>query len=337
MTIKERRVLECNFFGQWIGAGIAYGPQRDRHTPTSLEQPTLKELYEDLLLISQNWHFIRVYRASQTTENILHLIRQQQLPIRVLLGLWLVEPQGDVNLEHNRCSVHNAVRLANTYQDEVIGVSVGNEIFVDWSAHRIRQPAPVIEIIRYLRQKIRQPVTVADDYNFWNKPHSQAIVAEIDFLMLHVHPAWNGKSVAEATGFVRDTYQSIQAFHPEIPIILGECGWPTDYNPEKDGPGEQGALIRGEVSEVAQARFYQEYMRWIEASQIPTLFFEAFDEAWKGGGPGSGPREVEKHWGVFTSDRKPKQVIRHLYPEALLQEIESKVASYAGSQAKRVP
>lgn len=315
----------------WIGKGIAYGPQRDRHTPTSLEQPSPVELYEDLLLISRQWHFIRVYRASQTTENILWIIRQEELPIRVLLGLWVVEAEGGVNLEHNRFSVHNAVRLANLYQDEVIGVSVGNEIFVDWSAHRIKNKAPIIEIIRFIRQNIAQPVTVADDYSFWNKPESTEIVTEIDFLMLHVHPAWNGKSVEGGTSFVRDTYQHIQAIHPEIPIILGECGWPTDYNPAKNGPNEQGTLIQGEVSEAAQARFYQEYMHWIESSRIPTLFFEAFDEVWKGGGAASGPREVEKHWGVFTADREPKLVIEHLYPDALLQETKKKVAVFGSA------
>lgn len=329
MVVKQRRELKSTLNGHWNGKGIAYGPQRDRHTPASLEQPSLQELYEDLLLISQQWHFIRVYRSSQTTENILHIIRQEKLPIKVLLGLWVVEAEGDVNLEHNRFSVHNAVRLANLYPDEVIGVSVGNEIFVEWSAHRIKQKKPIIEIIRFIHQNIKQPVTVADDYNFWNKPESKEIVSEIDFLMLHVHPAWNGNTVKEGTKFVRDTYEEIQSIHQDIPIILGECGWPTDYNPEKNGPDEQGALIQGEVSETAQAKFYQEYMNWIETNQIQTFFFEAFDEIWKGGGTASGPHEVEKHWGVFTADRKPKAIIKHVYPDRVLQEIDRKVLSFS--------
>jgi exo-beta-1,3-glucanase (GH17 family) len=248
--------------------------------------------------------------------------------MQVLLGCWVVEAAGDVHLEHNRFSVQNAVRLANLYQDEVMGVNVGNEIFVEWSAHRIRQKAPIIEIIRFIRHNITQPVTVADDYNFWNKPESTEIVAELDFLMLHVHPAWNGKSVAEGTEFVQDTYQGIQAIHPNIPIILGECGWPTNYNPAKNGPDEQGTLIQGEVSEMAQAKFYQEYLHWIEANQIQTFFFEAFDEIWKGGGVASGPHEVEKHWGVFTADRKPKGVIKPWYPDQLLHAIDQKVADF---------
>ena len=33
------------------------------------------------------------------------------------------------------------------------------------------------------------------------------------------------------------------------------------------------------------------------------FYFEAFDEKWKGG---QHPAEVEKHWGVYRSDRTPK-------------------------------
>ncbi|WP_371682584.1 hypothetical protein [Hypnocyclicus thermotrophus] len=38
--------------------------------------------------------------------------------------------------------------------------------------------------------------------------------------------------------------------------------------------------------------------------------FEAFDEDWKGS---NNPLEPEKHWGLFTIDRKPKKVIQDLY------------------------
>ena len=35
--------------------------------------------------------------------------------------------------------------------------------------------------------------------------------------------------------------------------------------------------------------------------------FEVFDEKWKGG---EHPNEVEKHWGLFYSDRSPKESMR---------------------------
>jgi hypothetical protein len=44
--------------------------------------------------------------------------------------------------------------------------------------------------------------------------------------------------------------------------------------------------------------------------------FEAFDESWKGS---PDPLEPEKHWGLFTVDRKPKLVMAPLYPERMPQ------------------
>jgi exo-beta-1,3-glucanase (GH17 family) len=54
-------------------------------------------------------------------------------------------------------------------------------------------------------------------------------------------------------------------------------------------------------------------MSWSAENNFTTFFFEAFDEDWKGD-PGS-PMGAEKHWGIFTIDRKPKQVMKELYPE----------------------
>ena len=41
-----------------------------------------------------------------------------------------------------------------------------------------------------------------------------------------------------------------------------------------------------------------------------TFIFEAFDEPWKGS---PDPMEPEKHWGIFTVERKPKLVMQVLY------------------------
>jgi len=45
-----------------------------------------------------------------------------------------------------------------------------------------------------------------------------------------------------------------------------------------------------------------------------TYFFEVFDESWKGSPE---PLEAEKHWGLFTVERKPKKVMKNLYSNLL--------------------
>ena len=47
--------------------------------------------------------------------------------------------------------------------------------------------------------------------------------------------------------------------------------------------------------------------------------FEAFDELWKGS---PDPMEPEKHWGLFTVDRRPKLAMRETYSELAEDEKE---------------
>jgi hypothetical protein len=54
-------------------------------------------------------------------------------------------------------------------------------------------------------------------------------------------------------------------------------------------------------------------MGWLIWSEGLLCFvFEAFDEPWKGS---PDPLEPEKHWGLFTVDRRPKLVMQGLYPD----------------------
>ena len=78
---------------------------------------------------------------------------------------------------------------------------------------------------------------------------------------------------------------------------------------EADGP--VAALVREfgpRASEAKQQRYFRELFAWTDMMNITTFFFAAFDEDWKGN-PGD-PLGAEKHWGIFTGDRQPKQVMQ---------------------------
>ena len=64
------------------------------------------------------------------------------------------------------------------------------------------------------------------------------------------------------------------------------------------------------------AIYLRELVAWADAAGILTFVFEAFDEPWKGS---ADPLEPEKHWGLFTVDRRPKLVMHPLYPELMPQ------------------
>ncbi len=299
----EKRDFNPMLDGRWIGNGISYGAYRDGEAPGDL---TSKEnILEDLQIVAQRWNLIRTYGSGQQSRNILEVIRDNNLPIRVMQGAWVDQHQ---TAAENREQVDGAIALANDFPEIVVAVNVGNEIFVDWSYHRIDDMDKVIGWIREVRSKVKQPVTVNDDYNFWNKPHAYRIADEVDFIGLHAYAFWNNKTLDIAMEWTDSIYRDIQQRHPDHVIAYTETGWPTSrvYG---DGSYEGGLI--GKAGQPEQKIFFEQYDAWVEENRVISLYFQAFDEQWKGGFDGENPMDkAEKHWGVYDSQRRPKQVMQ---------------------------
>ena len=303
------RVFSPELDGKWIGLGISYGPYREGESPGGL-LPTREELTEDLNLISKRWNLIRLYGSSEIAEDVLEIIHERNMPLRVMLGAWITRENESETLTpeasksaklSNQKEVMEAIRLANAYPAEVIAVSVGNETQVFWSDHLTNLDV-LIHYIRTVREATFVPITTADDFNFWNKPESKRVAQEVDFIVTHIHAMWAGLELATAMQWTEDIYASVREFHPGKTIVIGEAGWATQVHNE----GEQAKLIKGKAGEEQQRLYYRQFTDWAKEQEICTFFFEAFDEPWKGG---PHPNEVEKHWGVFHVNRKPKAAL----------------------------
>jgi len=85
-------------------------------------------------------------------------------------------------------------------------------------------------------------------------------------------------------------------------MVISEAGWATVASEF----GER-------ASDAKQIRYYKELMAWAKEMNVTTFFFEAFDETWKG--DPNNPLGAEKHWGLFSIDRKTKPVMEELYPD----------------------
>lgn len=308
--LQDLRKFTPEIDGQWVGQGISYGPYREGQAPHG-EQPSVEQLTEDLQLLSKHWSLLRMYGTGATTEEVLRIIREEKLPLRVLLGAWITketasdslsEADASVAKQANEAQVADAIRLANSYPDEVIAISVGNETQVFWSDH-ITDPNLLVQYIKEVRKSTKVPVTTADDFNFWNKPESKKVADEVDFIITHVHALWAGLLPENAMDWTTDIYAEICKHHPNKMVVIGEAGWATQVHNE----GEQAKLIKGEANEKQQKYYYQQFTDWAKQESVCTFFFEAFDEPWKGG---PHPNEVEKHWGLFNVDRTPKAAMR---------------------------
>jgi exo-beta-1,3-glucanase (GH17 family) len=296
---------------RWIGMAIAYGPHRDGQSPGGAS-PSREELREDLLLMSKHWRLLRLYGAIGPAGTILDVIREEKLDMSVVLGVWIApearfDEKGQVleKLAEARASnereVAEAIRLAAAYPEIVSAIAVGNETQIFWSAHRVPQDL-LVGYVRHVRAGTSVPVTTADDFNFWNKPESRSVARELDFVMTHAHPLWNGRQLEDALAWTKGVVAEVQSVHPDHLIVLGETGWAT----QRHTVGEQATLMKGKLGEDEQKAFCDAVNAWTNAERIPIFFFEAFDENWKGG---EHPDEVEKHWGLYRADRTPKKAM----------------------------
>jgi exo-beta-1,3-glucanase (GH17 family) len=152
--------------------------------------------------------------------------------------------------------------------------------------------------LRQVKEAIQQPVTTADNYEVWIEK-GKALSEIVDFAGVHTYPLWEGRSVDQGLDYTLENLRAVREANPSLPLVIAEAGWATVARefPELAGEAEQ-------------VRYYEELMGWAAEKNVTTFFFEAFDEDWKGDDE---PDGVEKHWGLFTIDRRPKPVMRALY------------------------
>jgi exo-beta-1,3-glucanase (GH17 family) len=291
---------------------VAYSGFREGQHPdrgSGAVNPEDAQVLEDLqILVANDFGLIRMYDSGANTRRTLELIREKDLPIKVLLGIWLdaevsnhegcpwlTEPiPGETlaaNARKNVEEVERGIDLAQQFDDIVVAVNVGNEALVEWNDHMV----PLEQVIRYVRlvkAAIRQPVTVADNYLWWIR-HGAPLAAEVDFIGVHSYPQWEGKPVDEALAFTVENVEGVRRALPGKPIALLEAGWATIASEFGD-----------RASEPQQQRYFGELRQWAADTSTTVFFFEAFDEPWKGD-PGN-PLGAEKNWGLFNVDRSPK-------------------------------
>jgi exo-beta-1,3-glucanase (GH17 family) len=318
----EQTVGKSNFMqqpGDLIDGAVmavAYSGFREGQHPDrgkGANNPSRDEILEDLqILIEHGFGLIRLYDSGENSATTLELIEQHDLPIKVLLGMWLRaevsnhegcpwldEPIPDAELAANKVEneqeIERGLLLAERFAEIVVAINVGNEALVEWNDHMV----PLEQVINYVRQvkaATTQPVTVADNYEWWIADGAP-LAHEVDFLGVHTYPAWENKTIDEALGYTIDNIDGVHAALPDKPIAILEAGWATT-----------GVEFAEQASEPNQARYYEEVLDWATSSNTTVFFFEAFDEPWKGNPDNADG--AEKHWGIFYVDRTPKQVMQ---------------------------
>ena len=305
-----------NEMGIRHGNAICYSGYREGQSPRDLAYPSYQQVVEDLKLLHRHWDYLRIYDCSRHADLVLRAISEEGLDLKVMLGAdvgaevnnpgcpWGADyPEHELqgNRRANDAQIERLIELANEYQDIVFSVSVGNEATVDWTDHMVPTER-LVSFVRKIRPRIQQPITFCENYVPWTTKLGP-LAEELDFISVHTYPVWEYQTIESALEYTKQNYQSVADHYPEKLVVVTEAGWTTQSN----GRG----IDDWNASEDFQSAYYSQLVDWSRQGKILTFVFEAFDEPWKGS---PDPLEPEKHWGLFTVDRKPKRVMQGLYP-----------------------
>jgi exo-beta-1,3-glucanase (GH17 family) len=162
----------------------------------------------------------------------------------------------------------------------VIGYVVGNEgLDVRYDYDTLRSA------INELKQATGKPVSTTEQV----EDYADTGLIELgDWVFPNVHPYWHGVTDSQlAVDWTVERFQELTE-RTDKPVVFKEVGLPS----------------RGDsrVNETNQMAYY----RLLRETSVVFIWWEAFDQPWKQWAP------VEPYWGLFHSNRSPKEVTQYV-------------------------
>ena len=307
---------------------VSYAPYRSTTSDATNfqnEQVTTANVLQDLRLLQEGgFTLIRLFNSSDAMAKVvLETIRDNNLDIKVMLGVWIQSGSDAAN----QAEIVRAVSLANSYRSTVLALSVGNETMVNWSFN----PVPVNDMVRYInsvRSQVTQPVTTDDNWAFFAKASGnqdpKAILNAVDFVAMHTYPLadsihdankWNWQQVNTpanqraaammdaAITAAQSDFSAVRTHMDSlglnnVPIVVGETGWKAVASGNENFRAHP----------VNQKMYFDRLTAWLSASSASKpksiFYFEAFDEPWK---------RADDKWGLFNVNRQARYVVQSLY------------------------
>jgi exo-beta-1,3-glucanase (GH17 family) len=268
---------------------VSFAPYRPGQSPLSRTFPSPQEIEQDLQRLQGKVRAVRTYSAAENLETVPQ--RAGKYGLKVWHGAWLNDNEKE-NLEQ----INLLIDHANRYPDTIERVIVGNEVLLrkDLTVEQLRG------YIRRVKQRVKQPVTYADVWEFWLR--NPSLADDVDFITIHLLPYWEDEPIGldrrEADGTLRiekhilDIYHRVQARFPGKKIVIGETGWPSDGRMRADArPGR-----------IEQVRYFSIFRAIAAREHFDYNIVEAFDQYWKSRQEGT----VGATWGLLDAQRHDK-------------------------------
>jgi exo-beta-1,3-glucanase (GH17 family) len=268
---------------------VAYSPTHFDPTATPIRWPSEDDVREDLrVLRSVGFNGLVTYASNYADQDrpgqMLDISRlAQEAGFKgIIVGVW--DPTNEDELQAAEQAGRHPV---------VVGYSVGNEgLDVRYDRETL------VSAMERLRQATGKPVSTTEEANDYYENSPLWTIS--DWIFPNVHPYFAGqRDPQEAVEWTEKVFETLESVSDE-PLIFKEVGLPSG--------GDR------DLSESRQARYYQ----LLQQTNVTYVVFEAFDAPWKHlGHPGPDGTywpDPEPHWGIFTSDRTPKEAVAGICP-----------------------
>ena len=268
---------------------VSFAPYRPGQSPLTRTFPTPEQIDSDLKRLQGKVKAVRTYSSGENLEAVPQ--NAGKYGLKVWHGAWL-----NNNEKENLEQINLLIDHANKYKDTIERVIVGNEVLLrkDLTASELRR------YIRQVKQRVTQPVTYADVWEFWLR--NPTLADEVDFITIHILPYWEDEPIGlertEADGKLAiekhlvDIYKKVQERFPGKKIVIGETGWPSDGRMRSDArPGR-----------VEQVKYFSIFRQAAEREGFDYNVIEAFDQYWKARQEGT----VGAAWGLLDAQRHDK-------------------------------
>ena len=274
--------------GDWHGqiSGFAYSGFQRYQNPFNHDFPSDDQIEDDLKLLGRYTSRIATYSMLENPQ-VTRLAEKQGL--KVMAGAQILK-----GLDGNEKEIDALIAQARRYPGTIDRVIVGNEVLF----RNDQTPEQMMAYADRVRAALHQPVSIAEPDFIWLK--YPELADHVDFITIHLFPFWNGVTVtggeegkSDAVEQAVGAYEAIQHRFPNKHIVVGEIGWPSNGDRQK----------QSYPSISNEAIFDRVWLNKAKALNIDYYLFEAFDQPWK---EDLGEGRTGAYWGIFNADRQLK-------------------------------
>lgn len=240
--------------------------------------------------------FVRTYATGDcnTMQNIMPALAKKGF--KIVLGVW---PNDDSHFDLEKKALETYIPKYGT--DNILAITVGSEALYrkDMTGKEL---AARVEEVRKLCKSLGAdsiPIGFADSWNMLIEGEAVPVIQASDIVLGNAFSYWQGQRMNNAShSFFDDIMQALDRVQTikgtsNFQFWVGETNWPT-------GGAKYGDAV---PSNDNAATYWKESVCSMLHWGVNVFVFSAFDEEWK---PAEKDNSVEKHWGVFKDDGKPK-------------------------------